>query len=233
MPTIYLFSTLFACIVVPQFRLGGMGSFVLFSIATLADMRYSADLTAGALKLSQSRTVARLLLEGLGGRDWKDVILKENVLQASNPSTAIRLARLIRQRLETMQTDLWRLISDGTAVVATHAVLAAAIKHSPLLGDFLDLAVRDQFRLFNPDLTGAIWDDYLEGCRGRDPEMPLWHESTRRRLRSSVFQSLAQAGFLADTKSLKLQPVHVPRQVIAYLQAHDEVYVLRCMEVCP
>jgi hypothetical protein len=196
-------------------------------------MRYKADLTAGSLKVPESRIVARLLLDGVDQRGWKDAIEKENVLQARNTVTAKRLARLIRQRLETMDADLWRLVRDGTGSVATHAVLAAAIKHSPLLGDFLDLVVREQFRLFNPKLTPAAWEDYLNDCRGRDPDMPLWTEITRRRLKSSVFQTLAQAGYLADTRSLKLQPVHIARQVIDYLQDHDEAYVLRCIQVSP
>jgi hypothetical protein len=202
-------------------------------MATSAEMRYSADITAGALKVPESRIVARLMLEGLRGRAWKDAIEKENVLQARSPATAVRLARLIRLRLETMGADLWRLVRDGTGAVATHATLAAAVKHSPLLGDFLDLVVREQFRLFNPKLTHAVWEDYLDGCRGRDADMPLWNESTRCRLRSSVFQTLAQAGYLTDTKSLKLQPVHVARQVIDYLQDHDEEYVLRRIQVSP
>jgi len=198
-----------------------------------ADTRYSANLTAGSLKVPESRTVARLLLKGMDDRAWKNAIVKENVLQARNPATAIRLARLIRHRLETMRPELWKLVRDGTSTVATHAALAAAVKHSPLLGDFLDLVVREQFRVFNPRLSKAIWDDYLNGCRGRDADMPLWNESTRRRLRSSVFQTLAQAGFLQDTKSLKLQPVHLARPVLSYLQDHDEGYVLRCLQVSP
>src|SRR5262249_50508539 len=109
----------------------------------------------------------------------------------------------------------------------------AAIKHSPLLGDFLNLVVREQFHLFNPKLTKAIWEDYLSNCRGRDPDMPLWKESTRRRLRSSVFQTLAQAGYVENTRSLKLQPVHVAPPVIRYLQSHDEEYVLHCIQVSP
>ncbi len=40
--------------------------------------------------------------------------------------------------------------------------------------------------------------------------MPEWHKSTRRRLRSSIFQILAQAGFLRDTRSLKLQTAPDP-----------------------
>ncbi len=195
--------------------------------------RYSADIAAGALKLAESRVVARLLLDGVDKQDWRQAIEHENVLQARNPATAKRLSHLIRGRLETMDADLWRLVRDGTRIVAAHAALAAAIKHSPLLGDFLDLVVRDEFRMFNPRLSTAIWDDYLDGCRGRDADMPLWSESTRRRLRSSIFQALAQAGYLADTKCLKLQPVHVSRQVIAYLQDHNEAYALRCIQVSP
>jgi hypothetical protein len=202
-------------------------------MVTSADMRYSADLTAGALKVPESRIIARLLLDGVVGQGWKDAIVNENVLRARSPSTAIRLARLVRFRLETMDADLWKLVRDGTGTVAVHAVLAAAVKHSPLLGDFLDLIVRDQFRTFHPRLSKAAWDAYLDDCRGRDADMPLWNESTRRRLRSSVFQALAQAGYLSDTRSLTLQPVHIARRVLAYLQQHDESYVLRCLQVSP
>ena len=196
-------------------------------------MRYSADLTAGALKLSESRIIADLLLRGIVKEQWKDAVIKQNVLQTRNPSTAIRLARLIRGRLELMDADLWKLVRDGNSTVAAHALLAAAVKHSPLLGDFLDIVVREQYRLFRPAISYKLWDDYLVDCRGRDPDMPLWNESTRKRLRSSVFQILAQAGFIVDTKSLKLQPVHISPQVVYYLQDHEEGYVLRCIQVSP
>jgi hypothetical protein len=186
-----------------------------------------------ALKLPESRVIADLLLRGTDAAGWREAILGENVLQARSPETAARLARLIRGRLEGIGPELWRLVRDGNGTVAAHAALAAAVKHSRLLGDFLDLVVREQFRLFSPKLTCAMWEDYLNDCRGRDADMPFWNESTRRRLRSSVFQTLAQAGYLADTKSLKLQPVHIARQVIDYLQDHDEAYVLRCIQVSP
>lgn len=196
-------------------------------------MRYRADIAAGALKLPESRIVARLLLDGVCGSDWNHAVETENVLQARNPATAVRLARLVRQRLGTMDAGLWRLVRDGTGVVAAHAVLAASVKHSPLLGDFFDLVLRERYRTFKPTLTWTAWDDYLHACRGRDPDMPCWEDSTRRRLRSSVYQMLAQAGYLADTRSLVLQPVHISRQVLDYLKEHEEEYVLRCIEVSP
>jgi hypothetical protein len=76
-----------------------------------------------------------------------------------------------------------------------------------------------------------MWEDYLDSCRGRDPQMPDWTESTRRRLRSSVIQTLAQAGYVENTRSLRLQTVHVASQVFQYLKARGERYVLRCIQM--
>jgi hypothetical protein len=199
----------------------------------IAEMRYKADITAGALKLPESRLIADLLLRQVDAEGWKDAIVAKNVLQARNPATASRLTKLIRGRLETMGPELWSLLRDGKGDVATHAAFAAAVKHSPLLGDFLEIVVGEQYRLFNPALSNKQFADYLEGCRGRDPDMPQWNETTRRRLRSSVFQMLAQAGYIENTRSLKLQTVHIAEQVLHYLKANHEDYVLRCIQVAP
>ena len=196
-------------------------------------MYYKADITAGSLKVAESRIVAGLLLRKVNADGWEKAIIEDNVLQTRSEATAIRIGRLIRKRLELMNPDLWGLVRDGTGTVATHAVLAAAVKHSPLLGDFIDLVVREQYRLFNTALSNRLWDEYLYDCRGRDPDMPIWNESTRKRLRSSVFQILAQAGYIENTRSKQLQTVHIASQVLQYLEGHNEHYVLRCIKVSP
>lgn len=196
-------------------------------------MRYKADITAGALKLAESRLIADLLLQQTDAEGWKDAIVTRNILQVRNPATARRLTQLIRGRLEMMGPDLWKLVRDGKGTVAAHAVFAAAVKHSPLVGDFLDLVVSEQYRLFGTTLSNQMFAEYLEGCRERDPDMPQWNETTRNRLRSSVFQMLAQAGYIENTRSLKLQTVHVADQVLRYLTANNEDYVLRCIQVAP
>jgi len=196
-------------------------------------MRYRADITAGSLKVPESRIIADLLLKGVNAKAWEEKILKDNILQTRTAATAVRLSRLIRKRLELMKPELWRLVWEGTGLIAVHAVLAAALKHSPLLGDFLDLVVREQYRLFSTALSNKLWEEYLNDCRGREPEMPVWNESTRNRLRSSVFQILAQAGYIENTRSKKLQTVHIASQVIRYLEKYNEHYVLRCIQVAP
>ena len=193
--------------------------------------RYKADIAGGSLKLLESRVIAGLLLDGVSDQDWKQAIEVDNVLQKRSPGTAKRQASLIRVRLETMQSDLWELVRDGSKLVATHAVFAAAIKHSTLLGDFLDLVVRERFRMFHQDLPRKLWLEFIERCHDRDPQMPEWQESTTLKLGDSVYRILAEAGYLLDNKRYILQPVRISGEVMAYLREHDEGYVFRCIQV--
>jgi hypothetical protein len=196
-------------------------------------VRYRADITAGSLKVSESRVIADLLLKQADDDMWKCALGRDNLLQARSPETARRLSRLIRNRLETMTPELWKLVRDGSATVATHACLAAAVKHSALLADFLELVVKEQYGIFAEKLTYQLWDDYVADCQSGDPELPEWSESTIRRLRSSVFQILEQAGYIDSTKSLRLQTVHIADEVVRHLENNDEGSVLRCIQPTP
>ena len=195
--------------------------------------RYRATIAAASLRVAESRMIADLLLQGVDTRGWRTEIVENNILQVRSPKTAARLAQLLRARLELMQPALWELVRDGSALLATHACFAAAVKHSPLLGDFLDIAVRDQYRLFRPALSNPIWEHFIEDCRNRDTGMSHWSDSTVARIRSTVFAILAQTGYVENTRTLKLQTVHFAKEVLNYLHEHDEKHVLRCIEVRP
>ena len=196
-------------------------------------VRYWATIATSSLKVAESRTIADLLLRGIDTHDWHAELVEKNVLQARSLETALRVGQLLRARLELMQPALWVMVRDGSRLLATHACLAAAVKHSPLLGDFLDIAVREQYQLFRPALSNPIWSHFIEDCRNRDPGMSHWSEPTVARLRSTVFAILAQAGYIEDTRTLKLQTVYVAKEVLNYLREQEEQYVLRCIEAQP
>jgi hypothetical protein len=194
------------------------------------ELRYGAEITAGSLKVPESRVIAGLLLQDCSDREWQKAIYDDNVLQTRSPRTAKRLSVLIRGRLTSVEAPLWKVIRDGSVVEATHGCLAAAVKVSHLLGDFLDLVVREQYRTFKKSLALTLWTDYLQDCRGRDPNMPQWSESTVIRLRSSVYSILAECGYIDTTKKRKLQAVHIVKPVLRYLEQKNEQYVLRCIQ---
>lgn len=193
---------------------------------------YTSTITSASLRLRESRIIADLLLKQVDDQEWKHQIREQNVLQMGSPESIKRISDLLRTRLQPLGPELWKMVKDGDRTLATQAAFAGAIKDSRLLGDFLDLAIREQRQLFAEKLDPLIWNEYLEGCRGRDPEMPHWSEATAKKLRSTVFTMLAEAGYLEDTRSLKLQNVFVAPQLSAYLRDSGESYVLRCLQVC-
>ena len=73
-------------------------------------MRYRTDLTAGSLKVAESRVIADLLLQGTDDEGWRTALFVDNVLQARSPMTAKRLRTLLRGRLETMDAALWKMV---------------------------------------------------------------------------------------------------------------------------
>jgi Putative inner membrane protein (DUF1819) len=202
-------------------------------LESLPTMIYSADITAGSLKLAESRAIAALLIKGASESDFRRSLVEDNILQSRSPSTSIRIGRLLRQRLAPMPAEILMLIRDGTTSLAIQATLAAAIKHSHLLGDFLDLVVREQWRKYSLSLPYTLWEEYVHSCRERDPEMPAWNESTRRKTGTVVYHILQQSGYIDGSRPPTLRPVHLSGELVKNLKEYSEHYVLRCMQVTP
>ena len=181
--------------------------------------------------MRESRVLAELLLSRPSASEWNDALYEKNVLQMGSIKSIKNISRLLKARLEPLGEGLWQMVRDGDRVLATQAAFAAAVKNSRLLGDFMDITIREQQALFAKQLEPRMWLEYIEGCRGRDPDMPHWSESTIAKLRSTVFTMLTEAGYLKNTRSLLLQNVFVDRQLSAYLRDRSETYVLRCLEV--
>ncbi len=97
-------------------------------------------------------------------------------------------------------------------------------------GEVWNQVVREQFRRFEETLRPALWDDYLEGCHERDPEMPAWSDSTRAKLRQNAIRMLAEVGYLEDTWGLRLKRLQIAPEMMGYLEENEESYVIRCIQ---
>jgi len=194
---------------------------------------YNGEMAAGSLLIHESRQIARLLLDGVDAERWDRKILIENILQKRSPRTSKRQARLIRNRLSLMNAGLWEIIANASFEAATQAVLSAAIKHSRLIGDFMDQVIRRHWQTFTKNLTVKDWNDFLETCAQIDPRVDGWSPSTQAKLRQVLFRILAESGYIENTKTRLLLPVSVIPEIRINLMNTNEKYVLRCLEVTP
>jgi hypothetical protein len=192
---------------------------------------YHAEINAGSLMLPESRRIARLLLQNPTEEQWKHALRVENILQKRSPATAQRQAKLIRNRLENMDIAGWTMINDREQEVALQMVLAASIKHSRMLGDFMREIVGDRLRRLENRLSARDWGAFLADCAQRDPVVNTWSESTQRKLFQVIIRILAETRYLKSTRSMELAtPPMIHPDVRRYLLDREDDYVLSCME---
>ena len=192
---------------------------------------YKANITAGALLIPESRKIADLMLRDVSSEEWKDAIEQKNILQKLSVSSSKRVAAHIRSRLELMTPELWQMVRDGDAVLTTQAIFAAAIKHCRILGDYLDLVVREQFRKLEDRLTPALWDRFVVSCKQRDPLMEDFPQSTAKKMRSVIHKILVEVGYLQRARDWRLKKIEIVPEIMEYLEKNKEDYVRKCIQV--
>ena len=196
----------------------------------LMKTRYSGDIVAGSLLIPESRKIARLLLNKASENDWHRAISTENILQKRSPEASRRLARLIKKRLQTMTPELWEMVCDGSSEIATQAMLAATIKDSRLLGDFMQKTLHEKWKMFEKKLSLTDLNNYFDTCSQIDPSVLQWSENTRIKIRQIIIRILSEGGYLSSTRSLELMPVIINPEVAGYLKYHKEEYVLKSLQ---
>jgi hypothetical protein len=191
---------------------------------------YNAEISAGSLMPLESKRVAALLLTRPDDTAWRDAIETQNILQKNTPATARRQATLIRKRLMTLDAKAWEMIASREGEVVNQLLLAASVKHSLLLGDFLRRVYADRQRRMETNLSATDWQDFLTECAHHDAAVANWTDGTKAKLFQVIVRILVEAKFLENVRSMKLTPQSLHPDVERYLRRHDETYVLECLE---
>lgn len=199
----------------------------------LTCVRYNAEISAGSLMPLESKRIASLLLSNPDEKAWIDAVEKQNILQKKTPATARRQATLIRKRLITLNSQAWQMIASRESEVVNQLLLAAAVKHSQLLGDFMRVVYALSQRKLEVALSVRDWQDFLIECAHHVPAVAFWSDSTKLKLFQVIIRMLVEAKFLNNSRAMKLTPPYLHPDVSHYLRQHNETYVLDCLERTP
>ena len=130
----------------------------------------------------ESRRIAAFLLTHPDDTAWRRALIEDNLLQKKAPSTALRQASLIRNRLNTLDETAWEMIAHREQEVAIQLLLVAAIRHSQLLADFINDVYMDHQRRLNLAISSGDWEGFFTECAHRDSSVIQWSASTQAKL---------------------------------------------------
>lgn len=161
--------------------------------------RYGLSFTSGDLLMREAVVAAPLYLRE---RDWSRVrtaIEQDNLLQTRTVASGRRFGREVAQRLAVLSDDEIELLVDATASERGHLLWAAACRRYDLIGEFAEEVVRERFLLLTPTLTYEAFDSFVRGKALWHAELAELKDSTLRKLRSTMFRMLSEAGLLSDS----------------------------------
>lgn len=179
--------------------------------------------------LPESRRIAQLLLTHPTPEQWDEALKSENLLQKT-PATARRQARLIRNRLTTLDEDGLQIVAEGDGELSTQVLFAAAARHSLLLSDFLRDVYGADLRRLERTLSHRQWEAFLVECEHRDPAVGAWAATTRAKLFQVIVRILAEAKYLDSARRMGLTPPMLHPKARAYLNRLGDAAMLARME---
>lgn len=191
---------------------------------------YTTEVSRGALLTLESKRIASILLTSPDDESWHRAIVDDNILQKDKASTAKRQAGLIRKRLELLDAEGWHLIKKGDLEVTTQLLLAAAIKHSRLLEDFIRSVYIEKQRKFDDRIKAKDWEDFLCDCELIAPEISSWNKSTKSKLFNMIVQILVEARYLIDRADMQLSPRSLHPSVRRYLIERSDLRIVEYLE---
>ena len=178
---------------------------------------YRLSFLVGGLFAEECRVAAQLHGE-LG--DWVAVrraLNEGNLLHARTHATAVRIARELTQRMATLDDEETAHVATAPGPDHRHLMWVAFCRRYAFVGEFAQEVLRDGFLLGASALRSGDFERFW-GAKA------LWHheldevkQSTRSRLRVSLFLAMRQAELL-DDDGLILPPL-LSGEVSSFLHA--------------
>ena len=167
--------------------------------------KYLGDLNGGGLLITESRTVAAIQLKKLSEKEWKQLIVDENILQKKSAQTALRFANVIRKRLEAMDETFTQLLLDASERAYIQLLMAAFLVQSPVIVDFMRETLAEARRTYKSDISNDAWLNFIDDRKQMIPELASYSESTLKRMGSNVIKALVDTGYLKSTRQRQIQ----------------------------
>jgi hypothetical protein len=172
------------------------------SLRTRIRSEYNLSFTAASLRIELARIIAGLYVELGSWSAVKNRVLELNLLQSRNASSAVRMERELRQRLERLTHDQLILLAGGNADDRAAMAWLAAQKSIPFAYDFAAEVLREKLATHDPILRRSDYEAFVDSKSLVHNELNRVSPTSKRKIRQVLLLMLLEAGLLIEGADL-------------------------------
>ena len=206
-------------------------------------------LTREQFLFNETRTIARLRLQGASDEEIVERVVSENLLQYPTERMTGNITRVCLMRFDLLPseslldatggsdldpTGLLALIADGAPEAAKQANLYLMMRAYDLSASFMVDVVGRKYSDFDYSLTALDMNAFITDFQMRHEDAASWSDATVGKLKQVLRKCLVETGQLASARSDELVPIMIDPQVESAMRANGDVAMLpafNCLEV--
>lgn len=191
----------------------------------MGELKYKASLTREQFLFYETRTVARLMLQGKSEIEIIEEVVRDNLFQYPTERTIKNNASACYRRLSLLgDRSLIEAIANQSFETAKQIVLYAIMKDNQLVWEFMATVIGEKYRVQDFSYGRSVLNNYFLRLQEQNDVIASWSDSTISKLKSVIGRLLVETEYIDDFKADHLNPVWLNPLLENVIRSnHDEV----------
>lgn len=169
---------------------------------------YNGSLTREQFLFYETRTVAKLIAEGLTDEEIILKVFSENLFQYPTERMLKNIASVCLKRLHAMEDrDLIKVVANSPVEVSKQVCLYAIMKQNRIMWEFMITVIGEKFRQMDYAFSDRDINVFFMRLQEQDDLVAEWKESTIKKMKSVIKRILIENDYLDSGKAQQLNPV--------------------------
>ena len=196
--------------------------------------KYKGSITREQFLFFETRTVARLLSDGMTPVEIQSEILENNLFQFPTERMVDNICRACLRRLNALDDKyLISVIGSASVSVAKQVNLYAMMRENGIVHDFMVTVIGEKYRTQNFELSKKDLNIFiLELCK-QNEELATWSDATWQKIRQVLMRCLVECEYVDSCRSTKLNPVWITPELLDGIHRngdYDALAAFNCFE---
>lgn len=161
---------------------------------------YRTVLNTRPLMFQETRTIARLRLDGQGREEILKQVMNDNLFQLSSRRRRRSFFYEIWRRLNLADQFLLSVIARGQADEIKQSIFFLLLQVDKLLAEFMREVWLDKYQREDFQLIAFDFSRFFKTKAEQSEQVRTWSESTIKHLKSAYQQVMYQAGFITSKR---------------------------------